>query len=279
MKNLFYFLMVLSENEHTQKVGVVGIAYRVGSSLSPDRAVMWRTAQMRKVCPLRFNSFHYCYDNEFVRPIINFGLNIVGEDIRHRARVHFGSAIECIYLLSTFGINNTPITTTSVNNEIDVRNHLQWVSTRLVIEKTHLSSPARVTKAYCAGENPSSNVIPGDQDVLFGRGKGFQYHKGNVWCRDLVENRLDEYNLASKRKKTEIADEIVNAVFDRSGRFLRREKDRWVQVDETEARYKISHMFRGRRQRVVIEDEIVLDSVQKKQRSELTTKDRKWLAM
>jgi hypothetical protein len=89
----------------------------------------------------------------------------------------------------------------------------------------------------------------GDNDVLFGRGKSFQNHPGNIWCRQLVESKLNRYETASKREKTSVANQILRSIKEKSGRFLKFENNRWLEVEDSAARDKISHMFRSRRRK------------------------------
>ncbi|KAL3802941.1 hypothetical protein ACHAW5_008417 [Stephanodiscus triporus] len=60
-------------------------------------------------------------------------------------------------------------------------------------------------------------------DVLCGRGSGPNYHVGNVEFRNLVMTRKAEYLASACRgTKGRIADDIINAVRSRGGRFLRK---------------------------------------------------------
>lgn len=53
-----------------------------------------------------------------------------------------------------------------------------------------------------------------------------------------------EYEKAGKMEKTEIAERIVNIIHESYGRFLKWEKEGWIEVDHEAAREKISHFFR-----------------------------------
>lgn len=60
-------------------------------------------------------------------------------------------------------------------------------------------------------------------DVLFGRGSGPNDHEGNIRFRDMVASRKPEYLATNHRQtKAKIAKEIVDAVFARNGRFLKK---------------------------------------------------------
>jgi hypothetical protein len=91
-------------------------------------------------------------------------------------------------------------------------------------------------------------VDPTPVDVVFGRGKGFQNHDGNVQFHRLVDVHLIEYDKGSKLDKTRLSENILKMVQANSGRFLRQDvRGNWLEVDDGTAREKISRAFRARR--------------------------------
>jgi len=99
-----------------------------------------------------------------------------------------------------------------------------------------------------------TNVVPAvitivrKFDVLFGKGKTRE-HVGNLRCAYLVEQHEIEYEGANKIDKTQIANKIVNIVKANNGRFLKKDKQSgWMEVKEKQAREKVSHFFRRRRE-------------------------------
>eukprot|EP00539_Tryblionella_compressa_P008100 CAMPEP_0178757724 /NCGR_PEP_ID=MMETSP0744-20121128/13973_1 /TAXON_ID=913974 /ORGANISM="Nitzschia punctata, Strain CCMP561" /LENGTH=302 /DNA_ID=CAMNT_0020411977 /DNA_START=213 /DNA_END=1121 /DNA_ORIENTATION=+ len=101
-----------------------------------------------------------------------------------------------------------------------------------------------------AGGDVSGAVcIPSRNDVLFGRGKGFQNHIGNQLYRQLIEDCLPTYETSNKEQKTRIAQEIVSIVHEANGRFLKDDgATGWVPVTDLQLlRKKVSHAFRGLR--------------------------------
>ena len=97
-------------------------------------------------------------------------------------------------------------------------------------------------------------VHPTSNDVLFGRGKPFQSHEGNVFLHKLVKLHKDRYVNSRRYDKLAIAEEIVICVKEGSkgmpGRFLKRAEDDgedyWVEVTNEVAREKVSHALRGK---------------------------------
>ena len=90
------------------------------------------------------------------------------------------------------------------------------------------------------------DIIP--NDVLFGRGKPFQIHPGNVRLHQLVDERKHVYTMSRRDDKTLIATSIVDLIKREGGRFLRQyknDKKKWMEVDDIVARNKVSHALRG----------------------------------
>jgi len=73
-----------------------------------------------------------------------------------------------------------------------------------------------------AGSNRTACSISevGRHDVLCGRGGKVMSHEGNILFRRAVEQRRAEYSSASKERKREIAQSILNDVQGRGGRFI-----------------------------------------------------------
>ena len=81
-------------------------------------------------------------------------------------------------------------------------------------------------------------VVPTEKDVLFGRGREFQSHQGNLVLERVIERHAMEYSCASTSfSKTCIVAGIVQRVKDDGGRFIRSDKvtKGWSIVDDSEA--------------------------------------------
>ena len=95
----------------------------------------------------------------------------------------------------------------------------------------------------------SSDNEPRRMDVLFGRGKGIQNRPGNARFRHIVEMHATKYDGVSKAGKVIISKTIVDLIHESTGRFLKPDKKGgWVEVSDNEARRKVAHAFRARRQ-------------------------------
>ena len=100
-------------------------------------------------------------------------------------------------------------------------------------------------------EDIKAPLVPGPKDVLLGRDKLAQNHSGNSHYLFVVDNRREEYENSKKNSsaKTEIAGEIVSAIKERGGRFLKRGSVGWSVVDDASARDKVANAFRDKRKK------------------------------
>ena len=93
-------------------------------------------------------------------------------------------------------------------------------------------------------------LIPGRFDVIFGRGKKYQNHTGNVRFRHIVDMHGEEYEGSCKYQKANIVEKVKRIIKESPGLFLRQSPDSgiWEEVDcPDEVEKKISHAFRARR--------------------------------
>ena len=68
---------------------------------------------------------------------------------------------------------------------------------------------------------------------------------------EIVQDFYDEYDNSNFESKTRIAEEIVVMIQEeRGGKFLKRDEERgmWMEVTNVEARNKVSHSFRRKRE-------------------------------
>lgn len=92
-------------------------------------------------------------------------------------------------------------------------------------------------------------LVPGELDILLGRGRGAQNHKGNIHYRNVVETFRARYEqIPQKGAKTQLIREVVAVIYDNGGRFLKQDRfNRWIPVDPEVARDKVSHSFRNQK--------------------------------
>jgi hypothetical protein len=99
------------------------------------------------------------------------------------------------------------------------------------------------------------SIVPGPNDVVYGRDTFALQHHGNAHFNFLIENRRDKHDRAepnlgtlpsNDKLKSEVVVGIIDAVKERGGRFLRKEDLGWVEVDAPAARTKVAKAFRRR---------------------------------
>ena len=92
-------------------------------------------------------------------------------------------------------------------------------------------------------------VVPGENDVLLGRGKFVLEHVGNVKYRYMLGTYKEKYETGTKSVKSNIIGEIVAKIAENGGRFLEQDHDGglWAPVSHETARQKVSHYFRNQK--------------------------------
>ena len=97
-------------------------------------------------------------------------------------------------------------------------------------------------------------VIPQDNDVLLGRGRGHERHPGNVRYTELLNRHYEAYNGATRRfSKSDVTETVVGLV-QAEGRFLKHKNGRWILCGDEEAHAKVSQGLRYRGRKVQQEE-------------------------
>jgi hypothetical protein len=90
---------------------------------------------------------------------------------------------------------------------------------------------------------------PEPKDVLFGRGRGFQEHPGNLRMLEIIDKYRKAYKDQKRNKKQEFVVAVYEEITKDGVRFLKKHEEGspWVRVSIPVALEKISHTLRGRR--------------------------------
>jgi hypothetical protein len=107
----FYLTCISANEERAQISGVVQIYWGLGQAFGrPDRA----TAVLRswRCLPIRAASKHFCYDSSKLQWMFSLMAQHWNPLQASRFRAHFGTPMECIYNLMTYGISreSMPVT-------------------------------------------------------------------------------------------------------------------------------------------------------------------------
>ena len=97
--------------------------------------------------------------------------------------------------------------------------------------------------------NRSEQIVPRDNDVLFGRGNRNSRHYGNELLRALARRHIINYRNASKKEKAGVSQSIVSQIKDNQnppGRFLKKDfiTGFWQEVTDEMAKEKTSQALR-----------------------------------
>ena len=107
----------------------------------------------------------------------------------------------------------------------------------------------QVSPDFFMVDTPKPTLPPGYKpttfDVLSGRGSSRFLHEGNRRFRKLIQAYLDRYRTSKSRTdKSRLVFEIVAAVRECGGHFLKREGQEWQDVGDKIAREKVGHALR-----------------------------------
>eukprot|EP00977_Amphora_coffeiformis_P023988 scaffold14939_cov215-Amphora_coffeaeformis.AAC.7 len=93
---------------------------------------------------------------------------------------------------------------------------------------------------------PGAKVIPGRNDILFGRGSGHHKHPGNVKLYEIIEHYLPQYLVAASRVEKTYVVQSIYSTLRTIGRFVRVDQETGVCFVATheQAKSKIGHAIR-----------------------------------
>ena len=250
MRGFWYILESLLDDEETQKKGVVFVSYGFNLQSSQihsiRRQLMWTAGYITQALPIKFVGCHYCYESSLIMgkilPILAY---TVGKIVRVRFRIHCGTWKESLCHLLSFGIPIEDIPLDDKGNLL-YTNLKKWMERRKQKEK-YLK--------YHHHYNDKDTVVttidlPSKKDILLGRGSKFYLHPGNRLLHEIVGKYYEEYNTLNRQGKTRLAKEIVTLVHNYSGHFIKLDdkSGMWMEVSDLEAREKVSHSFRRKKE-------------------------------
>ena len=151
--------------------------------------------------------------------------------IYYRATIISGTHAEALSSLASYGIAPDDIPISPEGDITNLKSYQERMRKRRAEER--LTQPRR-NRIY----------VPSNQDVLYGKGTPSLTHPGNEKFRALITDWHKAYEKTGKVGKIQIAKDILNAVHQRAGLFLRKDGDSWVCVEDDAARQKISAAFR-----------------------------------
>ncbi|KAL3934927.1 MAG: hypothetical protein SGARI_003176, partial [Bacillariaceae sp.] len=240
---MFYFKTFDADDLSAQTVGTVNVIYALGkidlTKFAKKNAI--RVLQrMDDSLPHKAASFHFCFNDPLFHVAWKYVFDFTAEpEKRARCRCHFGTPQEVAYELMTFGIPKDALPITD-DGKIKTKLHLELLEMKLALEELQAASSMRI-------EYQTFVLNPSRKDVLFGKGKRFQNHPGNMNLKHRVDDMLSRYDTLDKTSKTNFADFIVATLKSEGVHFLGQESGVWMEATDDIARSKVAQMFRNRR--------------------------------
>eukprot|EP00526_Cylindrotheca_closterium_P008839 CAMPEP_0113615554 /NCGR_PEP_ID=MMETSP0017_2-20120614/7763_1 /TAXON_ID=2856 /ORGANISM="Cylindrotheca closterium" /LENGTH=503 /DNA_ID=CAMNT_0000524799 /DNA_START=47 /DNA_END=1558 /DNA_ORIENTATION=+ /assembly_acc=CAM_ASM_000147 len=282
-----YFIMfkILLPVPDVQMKGLATIFYDYKSKVSkasmPSLHDFMVLKAYRNTVPIRYTALHLCLKKEekgvaFTNNLLEGILKGMTQYVKVRTRVHYGSDMESLYGLRSYGIPQesfpvdsygklrTEILNTWFLKHVKAEGREDDFHRRLVETMDHDTSDEsmisssvaeRAAPAYNNNNNNNNNmaaaaapVSPLQHDILLGRGVRLMQHPGNVRFREFLEGYQDDYDRAQRNKRRKVSIEVVRVLRHQGVRFLERnEHGDWVESDVTEAEDKVGQLFRSRR--------------------------------
>jgi len=237
----FFTCMEALRSEQTQLKGVVAMLYSVGSFKDRSKGVgFMEHTRLALSVPIHIAAIHLCLDDPNQYILIRAGLATINAKLRARIRVHYGSHLECQYLLSTYGVlaQTLPLTATY---EIDMHRHLKCIESCF----RDSQDGSRSTISRITGIEPKAD------DVLL-MGYKTSNNLGNHRLRERVKELFLQYNAGTYEQKRHLLDGLIASIHNSGGRFLKQDKESvvWQEVTLKEARTKVTQIFRNYKRRL-----------------------------
>jgi len=241
----YYITMCALESQETQIKGGVSIAYAVGEykDKSEGKGFLEHT-NLATSLPIHWASYHFNCSDIAQYLFGSVAMTAVPSKLRVRFRMHLGSHLECLYLLSTYGISARLLPICSSTNKVTLDLHKHWVQSRLAMEA------AGNSQKYV---DPGPTIIsqPSINDVLYIGGKKSN-NAGNNRLRILVKELAQVYDNGNNEKKRAVVDTMIKEITKTGGRFLKQVKESkvlWEVLSLDDSRSKITQAFRNHRRR------------------------------
>eukprot|EP00934_Nitzschia_sp_Nitz4_P006191 Nitzschia sp. Nitz4//scaffold83_size84149//82297//83772//NITZ4_005190-RA/size84149-processed-gene-0.82-mRNA-1//1//CDS//3329558995//6181//frame0 len=253
MRKTFYALMAGTHDEEIQRKGCVVVSYLVGQPMvweefTKRQKMNHEWGRALAAIPLRLEALHVCFDSFVWRSLVAVFKLTANMFTRLRVREHYGDPTSVLFSLQTFGIlleglSDELVAGSTRSNQEFWEQRREWerqqrrtCNRSLEIVDTKRIGSCSPTLALIA--------IPGQFDVLLGRGKSAYNHFGNIRLRHLVAQRVEQYDESQFTKKRKVAEEIVEVIQQSKGRFIRPEGAGWVEVSDDVSRRKVCNAFR-----------------------------------
>mmetsp|Transcript_17722 Transcript_17722/g.43712 ORF Transcript_17722/g.43712 Transcript_17722/m.43712 type:complete len:558 (+) Transcript_17722:340-2013(+) len=242
-RSRYYIWMTALKSEECQRRGAVVLSYAIGDFKDKKQGGGYmENTRLTLALPLHQAAIHLFTENAAEYIVGNGAIRIMPRKIRARFRIHFGSHMECQYLLSTYGIAAWILPLKPITFEMNLEQHHRWFQSCLVNDTSDCSDLVRTQ---------TINIEYNENDVLYVACKKSP-NAGNDRLRALVTDMSQIYDSGTKEKKRMVVDGMIGEIQKTGGRFLKRHPESqsdWTEIPLDEVRLKITQMFRNHRRR------------------------------
>jgi len=248
-------MQYVGNQEMSQKKGAVLIEYMVGVKIEQllNTEHRERNPMFLKVIesmPVRMNALHVCFDDPRIRSLFSLLTAVIEGKFLCRLQSHFGSDVECMYSLMTYGIAPGLLPVQS-DGTIDTIGHATKLAQLAALETGTMSVEKPASAAGVIEADESQAFEPTEVDVLLGRGKHGKKWPGNLRLRKLVDSYNDAYTASDREGKIAISNNIYDEMINSGRLFLVPSKsgvsDGWKKMPKREVCIRIAHLFRNLR--------------------------------
>jgi hypothetical protein len=237
-----YMFLVGTEDVDTQRNGIVIVIWPGSADVrfsTPNSKEHVEGYRIFASVPMRVCCMHFCFRDQPIYRLMKAGLVLMLGEQKTRFRLLVGEDVELRYDIMGYGIpmDLIPITDTGT---VKTKNLRDWLKVRKVIEQDSVK--------------PTPIDCPATHDVVYGYGKAFTMHPGNVMYRGLLEEYCEEHRDAKTLEgKKMITWKIVEEVENKGGRFLLWDKRGWWTPfnDRKEIRLKVAVTLKDHTRRVM----------------------------
>jgi hypothetical protein len=244
---IWYIESLVEDYPSMQQKGVVTIVDSGGQwKCSALQLLHFLATYPMDATPFHDASMHVIYNDSTLDAMIRKFRYILRQDFRLRMRLHFGSTLETMYSLRTFGIDVSDWWT------MDDKRAFSFIIDEDIRKRQEREERWRLLEAPY--RDPSSHValFPNPQDIILGRNKAIALTwSGNILYHKVIQQHahryIDAQALGTDRFcKTMISLEIFHILHGTYGsRFLARKDTVWEVIDDFEAQKKISQALRA----------------------------------
>lgn len=256
--------------QESQNKGAVFISYFMGNLKEQKKGEGFsQSTKLILMLSLNIAGFHFCMDDPTQLIFHKLAFSPMPPQIRANTKPHFGSHVECQYLLASYGIPREALPFSSSDNGIDLSNHKHWAKQCAHRERNEMN-PCQSERGasnydcfqaktmFCVLERKSST---GGNERLMKMATSFadSYDDGTVKSKfddGIICNQKFQWTCNARlfSSRRIIINCMIAEIRKHGGRFLKPDTSAqgqggWIEVKEKEMREKIGQTFRNLRRR------------------------------